>query len=87
MSYPSDDRILTDTRTDMWSSPPVDQTLVDADCSPTKTCKNMVGISFDGFAEPGSDLGQAWREKLQREGKLSDDGTTLRDLVLGESGS
>ena len=66
---------------DMWSTPTEDQFLVDADCSPTKTCKNMVGVSFDGLAEPGSDPAQAGREHLEREGKLAT--TTLRDLVLG----
>ena len=34
------------------------------------------------FAPPGSDLGQAWREKLEREGKLSEG--SLRDLVLDD---
>ena len=27
------------------------------DLRPTKDCKNMKGVSFDGLAEPGSDLG------------------------------
>ena len=49
-----------------------------------KACKNMKDVSFDGFAPPGSDLGQAWRDKLEREGKLSQG--SLRDLVLGEPG-
>jgi hypothetical protein len=55
----------------------------DEDCSPTKSCKNMVGVSFDGLAEPGSDLRTAWRDKLEREGKLSTSGSSIRDLVLG----
>jgi hypothetical protein len=56
---------------------------LDEDCTPEnqKACKTMKGVSFDGFAPPGSDLGQAWREKLEREGKLSEG--SLRDLVLG----
>ena len=66
---------------DMWSTPTEDQFLVDEDCSPTKTCKNMVGISFDGMAEDGSDPAKAWREQLEREGKLAT--SSLRDLVLG----
>ena len=66
---------------DMWSTPSEDQSLFDVDCSPTKTCKNMVGVSFDGLAEAGSDPAQAWREQLEREGKLAT--TSLRDLVLG----
>ena len=43
----------------------------------------MVSVSFDGLAEPGSDLSGAWRERLAREGKLDTSGGTIRDLVLG----
>jgi hypothetical protein len=59
---------------------------VDEDCVPQnqKACKNMKGVSFDGFAPAGSNLGQAWRDKLEREGKLSQG--SLRDLLLGEPG-
>ncbi len=67
----------------MWSSPADDQVLLDADCSPTKTCRNMVGVSFEGWADEGTDLQSAWRATLEREGKLSENGGTLRDLVLG----
>jgi hypothetical protein len=56
---------------------------LDEDCGPTKACKNMAHVSFDGLAEPGSDLGAAWRDKLRREGKLSTSGDSIRDLVLG----
>lgn len=56
---------------------------VDEDCGPTKSCRNMKDVSFDGLAEPGTDLSQAWRDKLAREGKLSESGGTIRDLVLG----
>ena len=59
---------------------------VDEDCGPQnqKACKNMKGVSFDGFAPAGSNLGQAWRDKLEREGKLSQG--SVRELVLGEPG-
>jgi hypothetical protein len=57
---------------------------LDEDCSPTKPCRNMRGVGFDGYAEPGSDIGAAWRAKLAREGKLSDSEGTIRDLVLGQ---
>ena len=60
---------------------------LDDACGPTKACKNMKDISFDGLAEPGSDLGSAWREKLRREGKLSEAGGSIRELVLGPSES
>lgn len=56
---------------------------VDDDVSPTKACRNMVDVTFDGMAEPGSDLTAAWKDRLAREGKLSDSGGSIRDLVLG----
>lgn len=56
---------------------------LDEDCSPNKSCRNMKDVTFDGYAEPGSDLGSAWRAKLAREGKLSPSGETIRELVLG----
>jgi hypothetical protein len=56
---------------------------LDEDCGPTKACKNMQLVSFDGMAEPGSDLRQAWRERLEREGKLDTSGGSIRDLILG----
>jgi hypothetical protein len=62
------------------------QTAADLD-DPTgeqKSCKRMAdaGVGFDDFASDG-DLVGAWRAKLAREGKLSDSGGTVRDLVLG----
>lgn len=59
---------------------------LDEDCSPTKPCRNMRGVSFDGYAEEGSDIGAAWRAHLAREGKLDKSAGTIRDLVLGEDG-
>jgi hypothetical protein len=56
---------------------------LDEDCSPGKPCRNMKDVTFDGYAEPGSDIGAAWRAKLAREGKLSSSGESVRDLVLG----
>jgi hypothetical protein len=57
---------------------------MDEECSPTKPCRNMKDVTFDGYAEPGSDLGAAWRAKLAREGKLSTSEGSIRDLVLGQ---
>ena len=56
------------------------RTLLDEDCSPNKACRNMKDVTFDGYAEPGSDLGSAWRETLARENKLANDGESIRDL-------
>jgi hypothetical protein len=71
----------------MWSTPDEDQVLLDADCSPTKTCRNMVDVSFDGLAEPGSDLSAAWRATLEREGKLKEGSGSVHDLVFRGPGS
>jgi hypothetical protein len=67
----------------VWAAQEESTAELDEDCSPTKNCKNMKDITFDGYAEPGSDLSGAWREKLAREGKLSTSGGSIRDLVLG----
>ena len=61
-----------------------DHTELDEDCSPNKSCRNMKDVTFDGYAEPGSDLGAAWRAKLEREGKLAAPTGSLRELVLGK---
>ena len=71
----------------VWAAQGESSADFDEDCSPTKACKNMVGVSFDGLAEPGSDLRSAWRDKLAREGKLSTSAGSIRDLVLGSGES
>ena len=60
-----------------------DHSDLDEDCSPTKPCRNMKGITFDGYAEDGADIGQAWKAQLAREGKLDTTADSIRDLVLG----
>ena len=67
----------------IWSGSGQRANDVDEACGPQKSCKNMTDVTFDGLAEPGSDLGAAWREKLRREGKLSTSGAGIRELVLG----
>jgi hypothetical protein len=56
---------------------------LDEACGPAKNCRNMQDVSFDGMAEPGTDLRAAWRDRLRREGKLGPSGGTIRDLVMG----
>jgi hypothetical protein len=77
---------IDDTQT-MWSTPDEKQVLLDADCSPSRTCRNMVNISFDGLAEAGSDLSEAWRSTLERDGKVKEGSGSLHDLVFGPSKS
>ena len=85
MTQQSDDALEV-LRT-VWAAQGDSSPDLDEDCSPTKNCKNMVGITFDGYAEPGTDLTGAWRDKLEREGKLSSSGGSIRDLVLGPADS
>ena len=58
--------------------------LDDLDCE--KSCKRMTdaGVGFEDFAG-GDDVARtvAWRARLEREGKLSRAGGSVRDLVLG----
>jgi hypothetical protein len=50
-----------------------------------KSCKRMADVGFDGMADSDADLRAAWRERLQREGKLRAEGGSVRDLVLGSA--
>lgn len=56
---------------------------IDEDCSPTRQCRNMRDITFEGFADAGTDISTAWKAVLAREGKLTPGAETIRDLVLG----
>ena len=69
----------------VWAADPIASADLDEACGPTTTCRNMKDVTFDGMAEPGSDLTEAWRDRLRREGKLSDSGGSLRELVLGDA--
>ena len=44
----------------------------------------MRDITFEGFAESGTDISTAWKAVLAREGKLTPGAETIRDLVLGD---
>jgi hypothetical protein len=67
----------------MWAAQGQTSADLDESCGPTKSCKNMRDVGFDGLAEPGSDLREAWRDRLAREGKLGRSSGSIRDLVLG----
>jgi hypothetical protein len=66
----------------VWQGTPGAMEELAAECSPTKACRNMKDITFDGFAEEGGDLATAWRNTLAREGKLGS--SSVADLVFGE---
>lgn len=80
MTYQPDEAV--DVLRAVWSADGQSAEALD-DCGPTKSCRNMKDVSFDGMAEPGTDLTEAWRDRLRREGKLSTSGGSIRDLVLG----
>ncbi|MGH3984937.1 MAG: hypothetical protein ACRDST_20175 [Pseudonocardiaceae bacterium] len=72
------------------------QTSADLDeaCGNTKPCKSMDSVGFQGLADEeenqanqavGSNLRSAWKTKLEREGKLSSEAGSVRDLVFGSS--
>jgi hypothetical protein len=67
----------------VWSADGQRAEDLDEACGPVKNCRNMKDVSFDGMAEPGTDLTEAWRDRLRREGKLRTGSGTIRDLVLG----
>lgn len=81
MTYQPDETV--DVLRAVWAADGVSPQDPDEACGPTKSCRNMKDVSFDGMAEPGTDLREAWRERLRREGKLSTAGGSIRDLVLG----
>jgi len=75
-----------DVLREVWRSQ--GQSLADLDDScGQKSCKKMddAGVGFDNFADGDDDLSAAWQARLAREGKLSRDGGTIRDLVLGSA--
>jgi hypothetical protein len=52
---------------------------------PAKSCKSMQSVGFDDFAGSESDIREAWRATLRREGKLSERQGSVKDLVLGDA--
>ena len=71
--------------TSIWSLDAAGELDPDENCSPTKQCRNTKDMTFDGYAPEGTDIGEAWRSLLRREGKMANEGESIRDLVLGNS--
>jgi hypothetical protein len=67
----------------VWSAQGQSRADIDDASRPPKICKKMVSVGFDGMAGEDGDLRAAWRARLQREGKLSSEAGSIRDLVLG----
>jgi hypothetical protein len=60
------------------------QTAADLDeaAGARKSCKRMADVGFAGMADDDEDLRAAWRDRLQREGKLDPAGGSIADLIL-----
>jgi len=80
MSHDRDDS--ADVLRAVWQGTPGAMEELEAECSPTKACRNMKDVTFDGFAEEGGDLRTAWRNTLAKEGKLGSG--SVADLVFGQ---
>jgi len=64
----------------IWSAQ--GQTSADLDeLGTAKSCKRMSDVGF-GEVDGDGDLRAAWRERLEREGKVRKDGGSVADLVL-----
>ena len=65
----------------IWSAQ--EQTSADlSEMGTGKSCKRMADVGFGDVDGAEADLRAAWRDRLEREGKLSEDGGTVADLVL-----
>ena len=64
----------------IWSAQGQGDADLDEACGHGKSCKNMANV---GFGDTDEDLRAAWRGRLEREGKLTADGGSVKDLVLG----
>ncbi|HEY3907389.1 MAG TPA: hypothetical protein VGM14_26025 [Streptosporangiaceae bacterium] len=69
----------------VWSANGQSTTDVEETFGDQKACKRMADVNFDGFSESseGDDLRAAWRNTLERDGKLGGTGS-VRDLVFGQ---
>jgi hypothetical protein len=72
---------------EVWSAQEQDSAALDEACGESKGCQRMSAVGFDGLAGPDGDLHAAWRSKLEREGKLSAEAGSVRDLVFGNAQS
>lgn len=82
----------------VWSAQGQTSADLDEACGNTKPCKSMESVGFHGLADDdveetpakgspsvGNNLRSAWKTKLEREGKLSSESGSVRNLVFGSS--
>lgn len=68
----------------VWQGQGQGQADIDEACGTANgSCRVVQSIGFEGLAEETGDVKSAWRETLEREGKLNKGPGSIRDLVLG----
>jgi hypothetical protein len=93
-SPPDEDAQALAALRDIWKEQGQTSADLDEACGNTKSCKNMDAVGFQGLADDtelptkanpsvGNNLRAAWKTKLEREGKLSSQSGSVRDLVFG----
>lgn len=94
-NLPDEGKQALSTLRAIWSAKNQTSAAIDEACGNTKSCRNMETVGFQGLLDdvgmsPTSDqsvsgnMRAAWKTKLEREGKLSGNTGSLRDLVFGE---
>lgn len=76
----------------IWNAKDQTSSDIDESCGNTKACKSMTSVGFDGLVDEessgggtsvGGNVRSAWKSKLEREGKLSTETGSVRDLIFG----
>jgi hypothetical protein len=79
------DKALTVLR-NIWGAQAQTSAELDEACGNTKICKNTANLGFRVTDDDeGDSLRASWRAKLEREGKLPPEATSVRELILGDS--
>ena len=69
---------------EVWSAKGQTTAELDEASGHAKACKRMADVGFGELDGDDGDLRAAWRDRLEREGKLKP-GSSLRDLVIGSA--
>lgn len=88
-----DDKQALSVLRGVWDAQEQTSADIDESCGNTKSCKSMSNVGFDGLADDdetptddshavGNNVRSAWKNQLEREGKLDSDARTVRDLVF-----
>ncbi len=91
---PDEGKQALSTLRGIWSAQGQTSADLDEACGNTKACKSMDAVGFQGLADEdetptkagvSNNLRTAWKTKLEREGKLSSQAGSVRDIIFGSS--